>query len=100
MSDEKKLTPSDPVDPATRKRMEELAAARYEFGERLLEIEQEKVKLLVAANRVDEERGRLFEKVLMDRGLSPNTPIEIEAQTGNIRVLRPTPPVEAPPAQG
>lgn len=100
MSDEKKLTPSDPVDSATRKRMEELAAARYEFGERLLEIEQEKVKLLVAANRVDEERGRLFEKVLMDRGLSPNTPIEIEAQTGNIRVLRQTPPVEAPPAQG
>lgn len=100
MSDEKKLTPSDPVDAATRKRMEELAAARYEFGERLLEIEQEKVKLLVAANRVDEERSRLFEKVLMDRGLSPTTPIEIEAQTGNIRVLRPPTPVEAPPAQG
>lgn len=89
MSDEKKLTPQDPVDADTRKKLEELSAARYEFGERLLEIEQEKVKLLVAANRVDEERGRLFEKILMERGLSPTTPVEIEAQTGIIKVLRP-----------
>lgn len=82
-----KLTSQDPVDGPTRKKLEELAAARYEFGERLLELEQEKVKLLVAANRVDEERGRLFEKILMDRGLSPNTLVEIEAQTGAIKVL-------------
>ncbi len=98
MSDEKKLTPSDPVDTETRKRLEELSAARYELGERLLEIEQEKVRLLVAANRVDEERSRLFEKVLMERGLPPNTPIEIEAQTGALKVLRAPPPAaEAAP---
>lgn len=89
MSDEKKLTPNDPVDLETRKRMEELASARYELGDRLLEVEQEKVKLLVAANRVDEERSRIFEKILMDRGLPPTTLVEIEAQTGIIKVLRP-----------
>jgi len=93
----KKLTPSDPVDPETRKKLEELGAARFDIAERLLEMEQDKVKLLVAANRVDEERGRLFEKVLMDRGLSPTTPVEIEAQTGNIRVLRPQAPQPAAP---
>lgn len=91
MSEEtKKLSVNDPVDAVSRKRLEDLAAARYEFGERLLELEQEKVKLLVAANRVDEERGRLFEKLLVDRGLSPTTPVEIEAQTGAIKLLRPT----------
>lgn len=97
MSEEtKKLSVNDPVDAVSRKRLEDLAAARYEFGERLLELEQEKVKLLVAANRVDEERGRLFEKLLVDRGLSPTTPVEIEAQTGAIKLLRPTPmPTEA-----
>lgn len=100
MSDEsKKLTPNDPVDEATRRRLEEFTAARLDIGDKLLEIEQEKVKLLVAANRVDEERGRLFEKILMDRGLPPTTPVEIEAQTGIIRVLRQPAPQPAEPAK-
>jgi hypothetical protein len=90
MSDEtNKLTPNDPVDAQTRKKLEELGAARYDVADKLLELEQEKVKILVAANRLDEERSRTFEKILMDRGLAPNTPVEIEAQTGNLRVLRP-----------
>lgn len=99
MSEEaKKLTVDDPVDADTRKNLEQLSAARYEFGERLLDLEQERVKLLVAANRVDEERGRLFEKILMDRGLPPNTPIEIEATTGVIRLIRPNAPAPESPA--
>ena len=98
MSDEaKKLTPNDPVDASTRKKLEELGAARYDVADKLLEIEQEKVKILVAANRIDEERNRIFEKILMDRGLPPTTPIEIEAQTGNIRLLRPLQTPPAPP---
>lgn len=96
MSEEtKKLTPNDPVDAPTRKKLEELGAARYDVADKLLELEQEKVKILVAANRIDEERNRIFEKILMERGLAPTTPIEIEAQTGNIRLLR---PVVQPPA--
>ena len=102
MSEEstKKLTPNDPVDAATRKKLEELGAARYDVADKLLEMEQEKVKILVAANRLDEERNRIFEKILMERGLAPTTPIEIEAQTGNIRLLRPIvqPPAETPEA--
>ncbi len=95
-----KLTPNDPVDLATRKRLEDLNATRYDVADKLLELEQEKVKVLVAANRIDEERNRIFEKILMDRGLAPTTPIEIEAQTGNIRLLRPiaAPPGAAPEA--
>ena len=98
MSEETKLTPNDPVDASTRKRLEDLSAARYDVADKLLELEQEKVKLLVAANRIDEERNRTFEKILMDRGLAPTTPIEIEAQTGVIRVLRPAAPPDAPKA--
>lgn len=93
MSEEtQKLTVNDPVDTETRKRLEELGGARYEVADKLLEMEQEKIKLLVAANRLDEERSRTFEKILMDRGLAPTTPIEIEAQTGNLRVLHPQQP--------
>lgn len=100
MSEEtKKLTPNDPVDAATRKKLEELGAARYDVADKLLELEQEKVKILVAANRIDEERNRIFEKILMDRGLPPTTPIEIEAQTGNIRLLRPVAPPQAQTTQ-
>lgn len=84
----KKLTPNDPVDAESRKKLEQLSAARFDIADKILELEQDKVKLLVAANRVDEERSRLFEKILMDRGLPPTTPIEIEAQTGILRVLR------------
>lgn len=95
MSAENKLTPNDPVDVETRRKLEELAAARYECGDRLLELEQDKVKLLVAVNRVDEERARIFEKILMERGLPLNTPVEIEAQTGAIKILRdPSPKAE------
>lgn len=98
MSEEaKKLTPNDPVDAETRKKLEELGAARYDVADKMLELEQEKVKILVAANRIDEERNRIFEKILMDRGLAPTTPVEIEAQTGVIRVLRPAVNPEAKP---
>jgi hypothetical protein len=99
MSEEsKKLTQNDPVDAESRKRLEDLAAARYELGEKLLDLEQERVKILVTANRIEEERGRLFEKILMERGLSPTTPVEIDAQSGVIRVLRPQAPAPAPQA--
>ena len=95
MSEEsKKLNQNDPVDADSRKRLEDLAAARYELGEKLLDLEQERVKILVTTNRIEEERGRLFEKILMERGLHPTTPVEIDAQSGVIRLLRPqaTPP--------
>jgi len=89
MSDEttdKKLTVNDPVDAETLGRIGELTGARYDVGERMLELEQAKVSLLVTAKQIDDEKARLFNKVLLERGLPPNTRIELNSDTGEIKV--------------
>ena len=84
---DKKLTSNDPVDAETLGRIGELTGARYDVGERMLELEQAKVTLLVTAKQIDDEKSRLFNKVLLDRGLPPNTRIEMNSETGVIKVL-------------
>ena len=81
------LTPNDPVSPEALKKFEELDGARYELGLRLLELEQERVRILAAAHQVDQQRQRLFEQVLVERGLQPGTPVSINEKTGEIKVL-------------
>lgn len=89
MSDEtteKKLTVNDPVDGETLRRIGDLTGARYDVAERLLDLEQQKVTLLVTAKQIDEEKARLFNKILLDRGLPPGTPIELDAESGAITI--------------
>jgi hypothetical protein len=81
------LTPNDPVSQEVLKKFEELDGARYELGARLLELEQERVRVLSAAHQVDQQRQRLFEQVLVERGLQPSTPVSINDKTGEIKVL-------------
>lgn len=78
---------SDPISTEEIARFAELQAARVQIAERMLDLEQEKVRTLRAASNVDTERQRLFEKVLMERGLPPNAAVEIEASTGAIKVV-------------
>ena len=88
MSDtsEKKLTVNDPVPTDLLKCIGELTGARYDLADRLLDLEQQRVGILVSAKQVDDEKARVFNKILMDRGLSPGTPIEIDGDTGAITV--------------
>lgn len=88
MTQEAKLTVESPVDQETRARLEDLRGVRSDIADKLLSLEQEKVRLLVAANRVEEDFGKVFEKVLLDRGIAPNTPVEIDSNTGALRVMR------------
>ena len=89
MSEEsKRLTVNDPIDQATMDRFGELETTRVRLATQLLDFEDEKIKIMVASRRIDEEKQRLFEKVLMERGLAPTTPVEIEASTGLIKVIR------------
>jgi hypothetical protein len=81
------LTASDPVQPEVLARFSELDSARYELGFRLLEIEQERVRILAAAHQVDQQRQRLFEQVLIERGLESGTPVSINDKTGEIKVV-------------
>ena len=94
----KKLTLEDPVDPEMLKRMSELRDSRLRIGDQNLDLEAEKVRLMVAVRQIDAEKQRLFEKILLDRGLPPTFPIEIDGTTGKIRPLAPLPevPEEAP----
>lgn len=88
MTDEpKKLTLNDPIDPETLNKIGELTGRRYDAAEALLDLEQRKVTILVAVKGLDDEKQRLFNKILLERGLAPGTPVEIDGQTGMITVL-------------
>jgi len=84
----KKLSPDDPVDAETLAKFGQLQTARMQCAERLLDLEQEKVRTLRAAASIDAERQRIFESILTNRGLAPNFPVEIDAKTGKITPVR------------
>ena len=89
MSEEtKRLTVQDPVDPDTLTKFSALDTARYEIGDQLLDMEQEKIRLLAAAHQVETQKKRLFERVLAERGLDPTARVSIDFKTGEISVLQ------------
>lgn len=85
--EKKRLTVEDPVDEETRSRFTSLQDARLRVGDHLLNLELEKVKLIRSASAIDNERQKLFEKILIDRGLSPSQPVTIDSATGQIKVI-------------
>jgi hypothetical protein len=85
--EKKRLTVDDPVDEETRGKFTSLQDNRLRVGDRLLDIELEKIKLIRSASAIDTERQRLFEKVLIDRGLSPTQAVTIDSATGQIKVI-------------
>ena len=94
---EKQLTVNDPVSPEELQRIGALTGARYDVADRMLDLEQQKVTLLVTARQIDDEKNKLFNKILIDRGLPPGTPIELDSETGALKVhQRPGPPAEQP----
>jgi len=90
MTTKKNLTTEDPVEPSTLEELRSLQEARAGIADNLLSLEQERIQLLAAARKVDDQRTRLFEKCLIDRGLSSNTIAEIDAKTGKLLVIQTT----------
>jgi hypothetical protein len=93
----KQLAPDTPVAKDVLMGLQRLQQSRMSLGERLLDLEAEKVRLLAAVQRLDNEKTRVFEGILMERGLPPNSVVEIDAETGAItdprkRVNIPQPP--------
>lgn len=84
---EAKLTINDPIDAETLQKFSQLQMSRVQVAERLLDLEQEKVRTMRAAAQIDTERQRLFETVLVARGLPPNFPVEIDAKTGLMKAV-------------
>jgi hypothetical protein len=85
--EKKRLTIDDPVDDETKGRFNLLNESRLRVGDRLLDIELERVKLIRSASAIDNERQKLFERVLIERGLSPNQPVSIDSATGQLKAL-------------
>lgn len=85
--EKKRLTVDDPIDDETRARFTALQDSRLRVGDRLLDLELERVRLIRSASAIDNERQKLFERVLLERGLSPNQPVTIDSGTGQIKVL-------------
>lgn len=85
---EKKLTLEDPMSAETLKKLEQLSSTKLQLCERYVELEDEKVRCLVGIRQLDQEKQRVFEKELMDRGLAPNTPVEVNAKTGKIALVK------------
>lgn len=92
----KKLTPNDPVDAATLGQFGKLESARVDIALRLLDIEQDKVRLLSAAHAVDQQTKLMFERVLVERGLPPQSSIDIDPVTGQVKVRPPMPEAASP----
>lgn len=84
-SNQPKLSIADPVDAETLRKFQQLQASRLQVAENLLNIEQDKIRLIRAASNIEAERQRLFEGVLLARGLPLNYPVEIDAKTGAMK---------------
>lgn len=87
--EKKRLTINDPIEAEIRARFTSLHETRLQIANRNLDLELEKIRLMRAATSVDTERQKLFENVLIERGLPPNFPVEIDASTGIIKAIDP-----------
>lgn len=95
----KRLTLEDPVGKDVLDKLADLEQTEVNACLQLMAIEQEKVKLLAVGRRVYDERSKIFEKLLMERGLAPNAPATIDSTTGKLTLVRP-PTIPQPPPPG
>jgi hypothetical protein len=86
-SEAKRKTISDPVGKETLDRLRELDNAQSDMGRRLLEVEQERMRILSGAHQLDTQKTRIFETILVERGLSPNARVSLDPETGILELI-------------
>lgn len=97
--DSKKLTIDDPVSREILNQLDGLQEVLNQLGQQALTLDEEKIRVLAASRRVKEQRQRIFQNILVERGISLETSIKIEASTGKLIIEGGNPaPVEAPVA--
>jgi hypothetical protein len=89
---QKRLTLDDPIGKEALEKLGELETAEVNAALQLMAIKQEEVKLLAVGRRVEDERHKIFERLLMERGFAPNAPATIDSTTGKITLVRPPGP--------
>lgn len=82
----KQLTVSDPVDPQTLQALGQITEAMTDAAHRGMELDIERVRTVRQYNQLDVEKNRLFERVLLERGIAPTTPVTIDPKTGVITI--------------
>jgi len=90
----KRLTLEDPVDPETLNELRSLQEARAGVADNLLSLRLEEIHLLAAARKIDDQHGRLFERCLIDRGVSAGSMAEIDAKSGKVILMKEVAPKE------
>jgi hypothetical protein len=87
-----KLTPESPIPQEVLGKLNSLKGARQHLSDRLLDLEQDKIQIMAAARRLDEEQQAIFHGILTERGLPQNAVVEIDAATGKLTVqeIKPT----------
>lgn len=102
MSDEKRLTANDPVPQETLTAFGHIEDAKARVALELLAMEQRKIQLLAATKKLDDQYNRLFETLLVERGLPLDAQVDIDVRNGAIKVLnqppQPPQPAETPPS--
>jgi hypothetical protein len=90
MTDQKQpMTIDDPVAQETLKELMQLQDVRGHLCEKVVQLEQEKIRALAAIKRLEDQRQRVLDKILVNRGMSPNTVFEINGRTGKITIPKP-----------
>jgi hypothetical protein len=97
---EKQLTVNDPVSDELFEQLVNLRDAKQQMALKLMDLEHEKIQILASSKRVDQQSKRLFEQILVERGLEPTAEAFIDANTRQLvpkeDVVTPK-PEEAPP---
>lgn len=82
----KRLTLEDPVPPETFAALQQIQDAQVNIAMEMLHIEKRKVQLLAADKKLTDQNSRLFQAILVERGLPPTTVVELDARTGKVLV--------------
>lgn len=86
---EKRLTLNDPVSKEEREYLQQLDMTKLGFAQKLLALELEKVNLIAASRRIENQTKEVFQKILVNRGQSADLVVDIDIDTGVISVQNP-----------
>jgi len=85
----KRLTLQDPVGKDVLDKLAELEMSDAQSALNLMDLVQEKVHLVAVGRRIREEKNKIFQKILMERGLPPVASVTIDKDTGRLTLNEP-----------
>lgn len=89
----------EPVGVEELARLRELSVVRDNLAHKVLSLDLEKITLLMAGRRVDEEHDALIHHIMTERGIHTSSRIDINPRTGEVVVQsgEATPPASSVP---